>query len=1366
MKNCPDRELFERLMNNRLADTEVEELDRHVKGCASCQQILDALTDDTLWKPGPGHETELMFTATAPGFAVAALSGTAGATNAANERVPRVVPTLPGYEIRGELGRGGMGVVYSAFDRKRGAMVALKTMKWADPAAIFRFKQEFRTLADVSHPNLVTLHELCASGETWFFTMELVEGVDFLSYVRNGHDRPAPVLEPTEHLAPRSPSLPGAHLSAPDAVGDTEAFDRNRVVPGQVARPRDGFASLPAVWARLRIALLQLAEGIAALHQAGKLHRDLKPSNVLVTRQGRLVILDFGIAADLGASGLHQSLLPYVLGSSAYMAPEQAAGLAVSSASDWYSVGSMVYEVLTGHTPFLGRADQVLMDKQRFDPPAPSELATDVPDDLNALCVDLLRRDPEARPTGRDVLRRLGSRTGERGLPIPLPPSGHLLAPLVGRDRELDSLEIAFTDVGRGRTVALYIHGPSGVGKTALVRRFLDDLIGRDGAVVLSGRCYEQESVPYKALDSVVDALSQHFKRLPPREAQSLLPRDIRSLVRIFPTLGEAEAVAIAPGSLAQVPDPQELRRRAFEALRELLARLGDRRPLVVAIDDLQWGDLDSAALLSELLRPPDSPRLLLLGCYRSDDAASSPLLRALLAVDEGGGTGIDRRVLKLGTLEPADAESLALELLGGNDETAYARAAAIARESAGNPFFVGELVRYVQADAGLLHREPVANEVAFDDVLWARVRRLPEEARRLLEVVAVSGRPLGQADAFEAAELGAREQQALPLLRSGRLIRSTGPADHDEIETYHDRVRESVVAHIAPTALVGHHRRLARVLESSGRADPEVLAVHFHGCGENESAGMHYGVAAAQATEALAFDRAAKLFRLALELRPGDLAGARSLRIGLADALANAGRGPEAAREYLAAADGVTVAETLERRRSAAVQYLISGHIDEGLAQLGAVLKAVGLTMPATPGRAIASLIKNRIRIRLRGLHFRLRDRSQISAEELTLVDVYWAAASGLGIVDPIRGADFQARGVLLALRSGDAYRIGRALCFEAGWVGTAGVTGERGAAKILRAAEQIVHQLDNPHLHGGALLAQGLMNYMTGKWKAAGDFCDRAGALFRARCTGLTFERNWAVLFSLWSLQFRGEVAELGRRWPCALTEALERGDRLLATSLSTMLMSTLRLAADDQEGALATLRLALGKWSERGFHIQHNEWFGAEIQVRLYRGNGNDTWTFFTTKYQPSVAKSRVLTRIQKMRVFFHERRAICALAAAASAADSARLIRCAERDAKRLQREGVAWSKALAYPILAGVALARGNKTKAASLFAQAVQELEAVDMNLYAAASRRRLGEILGGDEGRAHVETADSWMSQQGIQHPARMADVFAAVVP
>src|SRR5262249_4668825 len=157
------------------------------------------------------------------------------------------------------------------------------------------------------------------------------------------------------------------------------------------------------------------------------------------------------------------------------------------------------------------------------------------------------------------------------------------------------------------------------------------------------------------------------------------------------------------------------------------------------------------------------------------------------------------------------------------------------------------------------------------DEVLWQRAVRLPEPARRLLEVVAVSGRPLHQADACRAAALGADDRPALAVLRGARLVRSTGPGDPDEVEADHDRIRETTVAHLPPATLKAHHQRLAVTLAASGRADPETLAVHFQGAQDAAQAGHYYAVAAAQAAQALAFDRAAKLYRLSLELRPLD---------------------------------------------------------------------------------------------------------------------------------------------------------------------------------------------------------------------------------------------------------------------------------------------------------------------------------------------------------------------------------------------------------------------------------------------------------------------------------------------------------------
>ncbi len=240
--------------------------------------------------------------------------------------------------------------MYLVYDKQLDTKVALKTLNVSSGLDIYLFKREFRSLADLRHVNLVTLYELVSEGKLLFFTMEYVVGVPFDRYLL-------------------------AQSSSPSS--------RERMLK----------------------TIQQLCAGVHAVHEAGCIHRDLKPRNVLVTEAGRVVILDFGLAKNPNSESLSGD---GIFGTPAYMAPEQALEKSCLPAADWYAVGTMMYEVLTGRCPFDGALLEVLLKKQAEDPPAPVDISPFVDRGLSDLCMQLIRRDPAQRPGGGEILERLG----------------------------------------------------------------------------------------------------------------------------------------------------------------------------------------------------------------------------------------------------------------------------------------------------------------------------------------------------------------------------------------------------------------------------------------------------------------------------------------------------------------------------------------------------------------------------------------------------------------------------------------------------------------------------------------------------------------------------------------------------------------------------------------------------------------------------------------------------------------------------------------------------------------------------------------------------------------------------------------------
>ncbi len=1190
------------------------------------------------------------------------------------------------YAVECVLGAGAFGDVYQVFDRVRGERVALKTLRNLAPSALGLFKNEFRTPVRVVHPNLVLLHDLESDNGRWFFTMELVEGTDLLRH-----------LESTP--------------------------------PGTPARV-----------AALRPLASQLAGGLAALHRAGRLHRDIKPSNVLVTPGGRVVVVDFGLAVEITA-GAPEALV----GSAAYMAPEVAGRASLGPAADWYSYGVVLYHAATGRLPFEGTGVEVLLARMQHDAPPPRRCAPALPAGFDALCVRLLARDPAARPDADEILAATASegwagRARERTL-VPAPP---MEGGFVGRDGELVTLRRAFDETRAGRPVVARLHGASGIGKSSLAQAFVDGLRRDGAALALQGRCYERESVPFKALDGLIDAVARDLAARSPVERAALVPPSLGALAEVFPAL-----CAVSPEALAPV-DPAERRRGVSQALDALLARLAAAQPLVLVLDDAQWGDADSAVLLAESLRRQRS--VLLVVCDRGDSAAPGAFLPALA----GALRGVAWREALVGPLEPAAAEGLARDLLPG---AAGRHAARVAHESGGNPFFVHELARMARTGA-----PGTESALTLDGVWHARLEELPPDARRLLSAVAVAGCPLPEAAALRAAHAGVGARAALRLLGAVNLVRTVGPRG-DEVVAFHDRVRDAVVAALDPGALAGWHRDVAEALEVHGGAEPETLATHLRAAGDAAAAGRYFALAAARAMRSLAFDRAAELYRAAMASGGAstdtNADGVRALRAGLAEALAALGRGPEAAREFLAACAGAEGSTALGWRLRAADALLRSGHLDEGLPLIREVMAAVGLAMPATPAQALAGLAVRRAALALRGMDHTERPASEVPPEVLLRIDACWTVATALGVVDVVRSADVQTRHLLLALQAGEPFRVARGLAVEAAAGAVAGEAAGARARALLARAYAIGERLTDPTATGIAQAMDALAQWSAGRWRTGLGLAERALRVLRERCTSVSWElaQTWIVAFD--TLAYLGRLSDLRARLPGVLADARDRNDLYLATLLEVR-FAGLTALADNDAAASASALGAVDRWTHPAFDSVRLVHLHERAAAMVYRGDPAGALACWAA--HAGAVRRSLLTRVQIFRGVGACSRAGAHLAVAAQLPATRRAphLAAAAREAWRLEREGAGWTSACARLLRAGGAAAGGRVVEAVATLERAEAALEAQDMALYAAAAQMHRGRIVGGDAGRALVQSARRRFEAEGVRDTERMAALLA----
>jgi len=1002
-----------------------------------------------------------------------------------------------------------------------GRPVALKLLHQRGPSHSARLKAEFRRMVDVAHPNLATLYELEEEGEHLFFTMELVDGAAWTEALRG------------------------------------------------------------ADWEAIRAALGQLCAGVAALHTSGLIHFDLKPSNVLVQPDGRVVVLDFGLARPPGRPG--DPLCPGQGGTRRYMPPEQADGLPPSASADWYSVGMLLYEVVAGRLPTVEREGEIKVRRRR-DVPPPSTWRPDVPDDLDRLCCALLDRTPGRRPRAPDLRDALGVQSSiATGWSLPR-------HELVGREDALAALDRTAGE--SPRPTIFELRGEPGIGKSALAREHLRQ-IEAAGALVFSGRCSERESISFQGFDTVTRALGRRLR------AGSEVDLQTDSLAQLFPAFGPRQG---EPGQEHR-RTADEVRRRAVTQLAAALAAVTPPAGTTVFLDDLHWADADARWLLEELISTT-APVRLLLAC-RPEEANSSGLTDLLDRAAPG------RHLLELGPIARDASAQLAASVLGPDAATEAAA------EAGGVPLMVELLA--------------ATGRSTLTDAVASIVDAQEPDARSLAELIALAGGPIPTELALEAAELpGAL--QLLVRLRAARLVRSSSLRPGDPVEPWHDRIRGELVSSIDPDRARAHHERLARCLQRRGPSDPGLVGRHFAAAGLHDQAVGPLLTAGQGALSDLAFDRAIALLREAE--RSAEAAGTDLSPVleALGEALEAAGRLVEAAPAFARAAGHSDDERAALLHCRAAEAWVVAGRLTEGQAAFKPALSRRDLRSARRP---VLTWMGAMAKILWRGVTAPPREASTPAVQQR--VDTLWSVARAHLLFDEQTAAPYLAASCDLALRAGDTSRATR------GRLLVAMMTDQyfpKLAGRALDAATAQLEANPDPYLDRLRRLVIGITTYNRGLSAEALPHLDAVSEGLRGRATYSGWECAIAEQLADSARIKLGRVSELRNHARRQAGRAAAVGDSY-ASVYAALAMAWCDLAAGDPISARTRIDGATGRWSDGGvLHQQHWLVLAGRLRCDLAEGRP-DVAEQRLRQMWPRIRKSYLLlvpeTRVRVLRLY---------------------------------------------------------------------------------------------------------------------------------
>ena len=686
------------------------------------------------------------------------------------------------YQIQAHLGTGGMGEVYRVLDLEQDRECALKILnEMMDEQAVRRrFHREFQVLNRFQHPRLVRTYVWGFAEERPYFTMEY---------------------------------LPGKTL---------EKIITDQVLLERFLAPH--FFDL----------IQQIAEGLAYVHAQGAVHRDLKPSNIMVleTDEGiETTILDLGLAKFRHLHSISITQTGAAIGTAEYMSPEQGKGLWVDHRSDLYSLGIILYEMLTGAPPFSGQNPiSVIMKHIRESPPPMGEVHIAVPEQTQQIVLKLLAKEPVDRYQSAEELVRV--------LPLGfvLPddeqrdvPRKVMRPQFVGRESEMKTLRAMLKDVHIGEQRVVLVSGEAGVGKSRLVEELLGDARVYDFLSLKSaGR--EEGGQIYGALIDAFHGMANLMGRMP----DSL----------------ETDKFSV------------------MERWLQLLKRLRQKQPIVLCLEDIQWLDELTLEFLQYVLRDPEPcPFLLCLTCRWSNlEPLAEEIEKFIYSNEFAGATHI-----QLENLPREEVGYLAASMLG---ERSIPRDAlqTLFRETGGQPLFVVEAVRtLVNADVvrqnvsgnwqwGEFSQTLLSDD--FSEVLYRRIATLPVVQQRVLEYACVFLSDFS----FEllAAIWRGDELELLDvlddLIEEGLLITY---GDEERYQFSQDLYRRAIYDRIQNVRRRLLHREIGNALEKTEQTEEltEELADHFAAAGERDKAVKYMRLAGKKALEKHAFRQARKRF-------------------------------------------------------------------------------------------------------------------------------------------------------------------------------------------------------------------------------------------------------------------------------------------------------------------------------------------------------------------------------------------------------------------------------------------------------------------------------------------------------------------------